>query len=134
MQFGVTLPSSKKAYGFIRSCSSQLDIFFHFSNTTGINIDDLQQGGVPVSYVRMPDTRQAASKRDVAVDVQPAPADKVMFHRFSELAMMGQVIQFDSSQQHQALQGSSSGAGLLRFLDAEGKPRHASLDARHQQV
>lgn len=133
MQFGVTLPSSKKAYGFIQSCSTQLDIFFHFSNTTGISVDDLQQGGVPVSYVMMPDTRQAARKRDVAGNVQPAPVDQVVFHRFSEVAMMGQVIQFDISQQQQALQGSS-GAGLLRFLNAEGKPRHASFDARNQQV
>lgn len=134
MEYGVTLPT-KKGFGFIRSCSTQLDIFFHMSSIQGISTEELQQGGVPVSFSMVPDTRQA-SKRDVAVDVQHAPAERVVFKRVSDQTIIGQIIQLpERTIQKNSRQGSSSsGAGLLRFMDAQRKPRHASLDIRDQQV
>ncbi|GAX85509.1 hypothetical protein CEUSTIGMA_g12925.t1 [Chlamydomonas eustigma] len=129
-EYGV-IATLRKRFGFIKCCSRNLDLFFHF--------DDLQDGilradlevGLQVLYTPTRVSQSDGSSRLVAKKVGRAERGMVIFHDISEHQMLGLIVELPQAKSHVEIYPGMSTTGhetpgLIRYFPAPSKMSQVS--------
>lgn len=115
IEFG-TIISVRKQFGFIKPCSRQLDIFFHFSSIVpGLELEEVKPG-LEVQFLVTQEAGKACAKQ-----VDRAPQGVAVYETITQQQVLGHIISEPTPLHGVCLQGKHTveGAGVIRCVGSD---------------